>query len=73
MYSPQADGDGDVTGDCSFASVGTEDGKGGPGPGKLTLKLLLDNGLIEVMGIMCISPILSKKLKNKDEIKVYNI
>ena len=44
----QGDGDVDGAADESFGSVGADDGKPGTGGGKLTLKLLLDHGLIEV-------------------------
>ena len=44
----QGDGDVDGAADESFGSVGADDGKSGTGGGKLTLKLLLDHGLIEV-------------------------
>ena len=40
---------GDGVADESFGSVGADDGKSSTGGGKLTLKLLLDHGLIEVI------------------------
>ena len=42
------DAEGDGAADESFGSVCADDGKAGTGGGKLTLKLLLDHGLIEV-------------------------
>lgn len=44
----EVDAEGDGAADESFGSVGADDGKAGTGGGKLTLKLLLDHGLIEV-------------------------
>ena len=44
----KGDAEGDGAADESFGSVGADDGKAGAGGGKLTLKLLLDHGLIEV-------------------------